>query len=94
MRITKAQATKIGNKLNIDFNVISVETLRQGMTVELEHGKRRGITNITNDNLLLSAKIALAHLIEFPDYYEELELMEGKLKKKWKGKRKPSVFKK
>ncbi len=92
MKITKSQAQRAGKKLGVNFDVISVETLKQGMNVELEHGKRHGITNVTNDNILISAKIALAHLEEFADYYEELEKMETKLKKKWKGRRKIDIF--
>lgn len=92
MRVTKSQAARVGKKLGVDFDVIDVDTLKAGMNVELEHGKRHGITNVTNDSLLISAKIALAHLEEFPDYYEALEKMEEKLKKKWKGKKKPHIF--
>lgn len=28
-------------------------------------------TNVTNNNLILTMKIALAHLNEFPDYYNK-----------------------
>lgn len=92
MKVTKAQARRAGKKLNVDFDVIDEDTLKFGMNIELEHGKRHGITNVTNDSILVSAKIALAHLEEYPDYYEALEKMEDKLKKKWKGKKKPHIF--
>lgn len=92
MKITKTQAERAGKKLDVNFDVVDIDTLKKGMNVELEHGRRHGITNVTNDNLLISAKIALAHLEEFPDYYKALEKMEIKLKKKWHGKRSPSVF--
>lgn len=90
--LTLAKTKEIGNKLNVNFDVISVNTLRQGIIIELEHGKRYKETNITNDNLILTAKIALAHLIEYPDYYDYLEKMEEKLYKKWSGKKKPNIF--
>ena len=35
-------------------------------------------TNVTNDNPLVTAKIALAHLNERLDYYDRLAEMEGK----------------
>lgn len=93
MRVTKTQTIRIGRKLNVDFDVISVDTLKSGINVEMEHGKRFGkILNVTNDSITKSAIIALAHLHEFPDYYEALEKMEEKLKRKWKGKRKPCIF--
>ena len=47
-----------------------------GMEVELEHGVRNVVTNVTNDDLVLTGKIALAHLLEFPDYYTRLQRME------------------
>ena len=46
------------------------------MVVELEHGLRDHLTNVTDDKPLMTAKIALAHLREFPDYYTRLERME------------------
>lgn len=92
MKVTKAQASRVGKKLGVNFGVISLETLQAGINVELEHGRRHGRTNVTNDSISLSATIALAHLEEFPDYYEALEKMEQRLKKKWKGRRKPDVF--
>ncbi len=92
MRITKSQAIKAGKKLGVDFDVVEPTTLWRGMIVELEHGRRRGISNVTNDNLLMTAKIALAHLEEFPDYYDALEAMEKKLKKKWSTRTKPNIF--
>lgn len=91
-KATKTQTLRAGKKLGVNFDVISVDTLQTGINVELEHGKRHGRTNITNDSIILSATIALAHLEEFPDYYEALEKMEEKLKLKWKGKKKPNIF--
>ncbi len=50
--------------------------LRRGMEVELEHGSADPSTDVTGDDPLVTAKIALAHLREFPDYYDRLEVME------------------
>jgi len=54
-----------------------LEQFRQGLDVELEHGSRVGDTNVTDDDPLLTAKIALAHLRELPDYYTRLARMEA-----------------
>ena len=51
-----------------------------GMDVELEHGTENSLTNVTNDDPLLTGKIALAHLNEFPDYYTRLDEMEDEAK--------------
>ena len=42
------------------------------MDVELEHGLHDQLTNVTQDDPLITGKIALAHLNEFPDYYTRL----------------------
>ena len=54
------------------------------MNVELEHGKRDRATNVTNDDMIITGKIALAHLNEFPDYYTRLVKMEKEADKFWK----------
>jgi hypothetical protein len=40
-----------------------------GMDVELEHGLHDPSANVTDGDSLVTGKIALAHLKEFPDYY-------------------------
>lgn len=55
---------------------VNIEQLRIGMEVELEHGHRHPLTNVTDDDPLLTAKIALAHLRRLPDYYLRLAVME------------------
>lgn len=53
-----------------------LENLRMGMDVELEHGLAAGANNVTSDDPAQTAKIALAHLSEFDDYYQRLDDME------------------
>jgi hypothetical protein len=47
------------------------------MDVELEHGSRDPKTDVTGSDPIITGKIALAHLNEFPDYYTRLEAMEN-----------------
>ena len=56
---------------------VDLDQLSRGMTVELEHGRRDPLTDVTNDDPLLTAKIAIAHLREIPDYYDRLARMEA-----------------
>ena len=58
-----------------------IEQLRIGMNVELEHGLHDVLTNVSDDDPHVTAKIALAHLNEFPDYYTRLEQMEEQAKR-------------
>ena len=60
-----------GEILNIKFDKFTLEEFLDGLNVELEHGKINEITNVTDDDLLKTAKIALAHLNEYPNYYNK-----------------------
>lgn len=57
--------------LGIEFDKFTIDDLVTGTNIELEHGTKNPITNITNDDLLMTMKIALAHLNEFPNYYNK-----------------------
>lgn len=82
----EAEAKEIGEKLGIRWNKFNVGQLRRGMDVELEHGLCDAATNVSNDDTLTTGKIALAHLNEFPDYYDRLEKMEIEAEKFWENK--------
>jgi hypothetical protein len=81
---TAEEAKKIGGKLGINWSRFDIEQFRMGMDVELEHGKISSKTNVTNDDPILTGKIALAHLNEFSDYYDRLEKLEEEAKMFWK----------
>ena len=85
---TPEQAKKIGEQIGIKWDRFDVEQLRRGMDVELEHGQRDPRTNVTNDDPLVTGKIAWAHLNEFPDYYERLEKLEDEAEEYWAKKKK------
>jgi len=80
---TTEEAKEIGEKLGIDWSKFDVEQFRMGMDVELEHGTRDPNTNVTDDDPLMTGKIALAHLNEFPDYYTRLEKMKKEAEEYW-----------
>lgn len=58
-----------------------------GLRVELEHGTQDAQTNVTNDDITMTAKIAFAHMKEIPDYYTRLKKMEAEGEAYWKAKR-------
>ena len=76
-RFSTEEAREIGEKLGLDWSRFDVEQFRMGMDVELEHGAVDFQTNVTDDDPLVTGKIALAHLNEFPDYYTRLMKMEA-----------------
>jgi hypothetical protein len=77
------EAKAIGEKLGLKWDKFDVDQFRMGMGVELEHGTRDSLTNVTNDDPLMIGKIALAHLNEFQDYYYRLEKMEREAEEFW-----------
>ena len=78
-RFTLDQARAAGERIGIDWDTsrFSLEQFRMGMDVELEHGTADPQTNVTGDDVIMTAKIARAHLNEFPDYYTRLAKMEA-----------------
>ena len=80
---TLEEAKEIGNQIGVNWAKYNPEQFRMGLEVELEHGKINPATNVTNDDLMLTAKIALAHLNEFPDYYDRLAKMEKDAEAFW-----------
>lgn len=85
-KFTTEEAKQIGEQLGIDWSKFDVEQFRMGMDVELEHGLIDSHTNVTDDDSLITGKIALAHLNEFPDYYTRLEAMEKEAEAYWERK--------
>ena len=82
---TTDQAREIGKQIGIDWDSarFDVEQFRAGMDVELEHGLRDSATNVTGSDPVVTGKIALAHLNEFPDYYTRLAAMEAEAEAYW-----------
>jgi hypothetical protein len=76
---TADEARSIGEQIGIDWATapFDVEQFRMGMDVELEHGLHDLQTNVTGSDPVVTGKIALAHLKEFPDYYTRLKKMEA-----------------
>ena len=77
-RFSADEARRIGTEIGIDWSTspFDVDQFRDGLDVELEHGSRDSQTNVTGSDPIVTGKIALAHLKEFPDYYTRLRKME------------------
>jgi DNA-directed RNA polymerase alpha subunit len=84
-RFTAEEARAAGERIGIDWSLsrFDVEQFRMGMDVELEHGSQDPETNVTDDDIIVTAKIARAHLNEFPDYYSRLSVMEAEAEAYW-----------
>jgi Protein of unknown function (DUF5661) len=82
---TREDAQRIGEAIGIDWpkSAFDVDQFRAGLDVELEHGRRDPETDVTGDDEIVTGKIALAHLREFPDYYSRLQKLEDEAKAYW-----------
>jgi hypothetical protein len=83
---TLEEAKWIGSQLGVDWVKFKPKQFRIGLEVELEHGIINPVTNVTNNDLMNTGRIVLAHLNEFPDYYDRLEKMEKEAKAFWNNK--------
>jgi hypothetical protein len=81
------EAKRIGATLGVDWDKVDVDQFRRGLEVELEHGSRDPETDVTNDDVSLTGKIAWAHLKEFPDYYTRLDKLEAEADAYWASRR-------
>jgi hypothetical protein len=86
-RITAAAAKRVGDKLGVDWAKVDLDQFRRGLEVELEHGARDPQTNVTNNDMDLTGKIAWANLKEFPDYYTRLDRLETEADAYWSSRR-------
>jgi hypothetical protein len=82
-RTTLEEARSVGDEIGVDWDRFKLEQFRMGMDVEYEHGAHDPQTDVTGDDPILTGKIALAHMKEFPDYYERLERMEKEAEREW-----------
>ena len=82
-RTSAEEAQRVGDEIGVDWTRFDLEQFRAGMDVEFEHGSHDPQTNVTNDDPIVTGKIALAHMKEFPDYYTRLEQMEREAERYW-----------
>lgn len=93
MKISKSISIKLAKKYNINLDVVDIDEWHYGLNVELEHGNKLvKLTNITGNNIDITCRIAIAHLIETPRYYRFLKKLEEREDKYWSNKKKPSIF--
>lgn len=86
-QISADEARRIGDALRIPWDTVDIGQFRRGLEVEFEHGLHDPETNVTNDDEMLTGKIAWAHLKEFPDYYTRLDTLEAEADAYWASRR-------
>lgn len=82
--LTLQKTKEVGDKIGVDWTKFDLGEFRQGIKEEMEHGTLYGeATRVHQDSYEVAGRIALAHLVEMPDYYQRLEEMEEAAEKEW-----------
>jgi hypothetical protein len=74
-QISSEEARRIGEALRIDWNQVDLEQFRQGLMGN-ETGNIDPETGPIYDGVLMTGKIVLNHMQEFPDYFTRLARLE------------------
>ena len=82
-RTSTEEAKRVGEAIGVDWTRFDLEQFRRGMDVEFEHGSHDPQTDVTGDDPIVTGKIALARMKEFPGYHERLERMEREAEREW-----------
>ena len=85
-KLDSKEAKEIGDDIGVNWDEVDADEFTKGVNIEFEHGTKFPETNVTNNDKLMTGKIAWAHLKEFPDYYTRLEKLEKTANEFWKGK--------
>ena len=70
------EAAIIRTEVGGEALLVSEDSFRRGLEIELEHGVQFSDTNVTNNHPVLTGMIVTAHLKESLDYYQRLEIAE------------------
>ena len=76
-QISSEEAKRIGETIHIDWEQIDLEQFRQGLMGNHEQAAIDPETGLTYDGVLLTGKVILDHMQEFPDYFTRLEKLKA-----------------
>jgi hypothetical protein len=71
-QISIGEAKRVGESLHIDWEQVDLEEFRQGLMGNHKPGAIDPETGLAYEDVLLTGKIVLAHMEEFPDYFTRL----------------------
>ena len=86
-QISTEAARRVGESLHIDWEQVDLEEFRQGLMGNHKPGAIDPETGLTYDSVLLTAKIVLAHMEEFPDYFTRLAKLKEEVDEYQAGRR-------
>jgi len=78
-QINSDEAKRIGDSLYVDWDQVDLEQFRQGLMGNHKQGAMDPETGLMYDSVLLTGKVVLAHMQEFPDYFTRLEKLKAEI---------------
>jgi hypothetical protein len=76
-QISSDEAKRIGESLHIDWDQLDLEQFRQDLLGNSQQGVMDPEMGPTYDGVLLTGKIVLSHIQEFPDYFTRLAKLKA-----------------
>jgi hypothetical protein len=86
-QVSLDQAKRVGESLHIDWEQVDLEEFRQGLMGNDKPGAIDPDTGLAYDSVLLTGKIILAHMEEFPDYFTRLAKLKEEVDEYQAGRR-------
>jgi hypothetical protein len=71
-QLSSEEAKRIGEALHIDWEQVDLEQFRQDLIGNHNQGSIDPETGLAYDGVLLTGKVVLDHMQEFPDYFTRL----------------------
>ncbi len=76
-QISSEEARRIGDALHIDWDQVGLEQFRRDLMGARKQSASDPEIDPAYDGVLLSGKIVLAHMQEFPDYFNRLQKLKA-----------------
>ena len=82
-QISAAEAERVGECLQIDWEQVDLEEFRQGLMGNHKPGDIDPETGLAYESVLLTGKVVLAHMDEFPDYFTRLAKLKEEVRSQY-----------
>jgi hypothetical protein len=76
-KISIEEAKHIGESLYINWEQVDLEEFRQGLMEDQQQKPLNSVLEEPFDGIVLSGKVFLGHMQEFPDYFNRLEKLKS-----------------
>ncbi|MBC7877911.1 MAG: hypothetical protein H7Y59_12150 [Anaerolineales bacterium] len=80
-QISTKEAKCIGDSLYIDWEQVDLEQFRQGLMGHRKKATLNSDTRLIYDGVLLTGRLVLAHMQQFPDYVIRLARLRAEVNK-------------